>query len=154
MIMSILPRRALLGPLVALATFAACTEPRAAVPAATTPAPTLEARLQLSDSLPSVGAELVVFVRASGGSAVRVGSFTSRVAYDATGLEYLGDTTLTAGATRVTNPTPGLVRSAGFDVNGFADGTLAAYRFRVVKPAAVATLRLTMDELHEIGKTP
>lgn len=147
----IIDSRIIIG-LAALALAAtACTEPRAAEQAVT-PAPVLEARLELSDSLPRAGTELVVAVRLHGPNAASAGSFTGRVSYDTTGLRYIADVDLTDGATRVTNPTPGLLRSAGLRAAGFTDGTLVAYRFAVLAPSAVPRMRLTMDELHQVGR--
>jgi len=129
-----------------------CTEPRAADPVLT-PAPALEARLELSDSLPRAGAEFVAVVRLYGRNAASAASFTARIAYDSAGLRYVAEVPFTDGATRVTNPTPGLVRSAGLRAEGFTDGTLAAYRFVVIDPGAVSRMRLTLDELHETSRT-
>jgi hypothetical protein len=130
----------------------ACTEPRTPQPVAT-PAPALEARVELSDSLPRVGAELIVGVRLRGESAPRIASFTERVSYDTTGLRYLADVAQSDGATRVSNPTSGLIRSAGVRPDGFADGVLVQYRFLVLQPGAAARLQLTIDELHELSRT-
>jgi hypothetical protein len=131
-----------------LAAAGACTEPRVRPTAA--PAPVLEARLEVSDTLPAAGSSIDVRVRVVGKSAARVASFVERVAYDTLSLRYLGDVTLDDGATRVTNPTSGLIRSAGVRAGGFGGGALAAYRFEVRRPSALASLRLTIDELHTI----
>lgn len=130
----------------------ACTEPRTPQPAVT-PTPVLEARLELSDSLPRVGTEIVVGVRLRGESAARIASFTERVSYDTTALRYLADVALSDGATRISNPTPGLVRSAGVRPDGFGDGVLVQYRFLVLQPGAAARVHLSIDELHELGRT-
>ena len=53
------------------------------------------------------------------------------------------------GATRMSNPTAGLIRTAGASVRGFAAGMLSSFRFQVHDPAAIRSLRLSIDELHE-----
>ena len=128
---------------------AACTEPRARSTAAA-PVPALEARIEVSDTLPTPGTSVEVRVRVAGRTAARMASFVDRIAYDSLGLRYLGDVALADGATRVTNPTAGLIRSAGVRADGFGDGLLAAYRFEVHRPSALASLKLTIDELHAI----
>ena len=138
----------LLAAISALVAASACTEPRARQ-AAADPSPELEARLELSDASPRSGSELIVHVKLNGKTAGRVASFTERLSYDTTSLRYLGDAALEDGATRITNPTPGLIRSAGLRAAGFGDGSLIAYRFLVVDPSGVGRLRLTIDELHE-----
>jgi len=130
---------------------AACTEPRSDQ-MNTEAQPALAARMELSDSLPAVGSELVVSVRLRGVTAARVASFTERLSYDSTGLTYLSDVAIDDGATRVSNPSPGLIRSAGFALAGFGDSPLVAYRFRVVDPTAARRMRLTVDELHDANR--
>ncbi|HTE43713.1 MAG TPA: hypothetical protein VK636_00605 [Gemmatimonadaceae bacterium] len=134
----------------AIAGVGACTEPRTPQ-RATIAAPALEARLELSDSVPRAGSEITVRVLLSGDAAARIASFTERVSYDTTGLRYVADVALTDGATRVSNPTPGLIRSAGLRAEGFTGGVLAAYTFVVVNPAAVRRISLSVDELHELN---
>ena len=132
-----------------VALLAACTEPRAKPQVAAQPA-SLEARLELSDTLPAAGSIIEARVRVVGVNAGRIASFVDRVAYDSLGLRYVEDAPLADGATRVTNPVPGLIRSAGVRADGFAGGVLAVYRFEVQRPAALASLRLTIDEMHQV----
>ncbi|MEP6494909.1 MAG: hypothetical protein ABJF01_19640 [bacterium] len=145
--------RALHGCLVAaVMVVAACTEPR--TPQRTTVAsPALEARLELSDSLPRAGSEITVRVLLRGDAAAKIASFTERLSYDTAGLRYVDEVALTDGATRVSNPAPGLIRSAGMHAGGFTNGVLAEYKFVVVDPAAVRRLSLVLDELHELNHT-
>jgi hypothetical protein len=131
-----------------LAALMACTEPRVTPRAA--PLPPLEARLELSDTLPAAGTTIEVRVRVVGKNRGQVASFGERVAYDTLRLRYVADVQVDDGATRVTNPVVGLVRSAGVRAAGFGDGLLIAYRFQVLDPAAIASLRLAIDELHEV----
>ncbi|MEO7084008.1 MAG: hypothetical protein ABI442_16645 [Gemmatimonadaceae bacterium] len=132
---------------VAIVGIAACTEPRAA--AVATPAPVLAARLELSDSAPRAGDSLLVRLRLNGAAASKIVSFTGGLSYDSTMLRFVSETALADGATRVSNPAAGLIRAAGVNANGFADGVLAEYRFVVVNPQGVHRLSLGIDELHD-----
>lgn len=149
-------RRTFSDPRVAIAVLVgaiACTEPRDSATPSPTPAPALEARVELSDSVPRAGDVITVSIRLSGSLRDRVASFTSRVAYDTTGLRFLDEIALTDGATRVSNPLPGLLRTAGLSVRGFGDAPLGAFHFQVLRASSLASLRLSMDELHEIDRT-
>lgn len=135
--------------LAALLALGACTEHKLVDAHPIAPEPPLLAQLELSDSLPQAGSELMVLVRLRGAKSAAIASFTERVSYDSAGLAYLGEVALTDSATRVSNPQPGLIRSAGIKTQGFGSGPLVGYRFRVVTPSAVASLHLTVDEMHE-----
>ena len=139
----------LVGFVAATIAISACTEPHAAGPATSTPSPALEARLELSDSAPRAGDTLAVRVRLHGSLATKIVSFTGRVAYDSTALRYVADVPSADGATRVTNPVPGLIRSAGVSAGGFGGGVLVEYRFVVVDPSGVGHLVLGIDEMHD-----
>jgi hypothetical protein len=139
-----------LGVSLAIVAAIACTEPRTPQ-RVSVPAPALEARLEISDSLPHVGSEISVSVRLRGDAADHIASFTERVSYDSTGLRYLEDVAIPDGATRVSNPTPGLIRSAGMRADGFAGGMLVEYKFLVLNPSAVRRMQLSVDELHELS---
>jgi hypothetical protein len=143
----IMKRHSLLGIAIAVAGVAACTEPRAA--AVSVPTPSLEARVEVSDSAPRAGESLFVRLRLNGPTAAKIVSFTGRLTYDSTSLRYISETAIADGGTRVSNPTAGLIRSAAVNANGFAAGLLAEYRFVVVRPQAVAQLLLGIDELHD-----
>ena len=136
----------------AAATAAGCTEPRALSRAAP-PAPALEARLELSDSLPAAGSIVTVTARLVGSNHDRAASYTYRLSYDSTSLVYLGDVAIADGGTRLTNPAPGLLRSAGIRPGGFGDSPLAEYRFEVKSAAALRSMILTMDELHDADRS-
>lgn len=142
-------KRQVVVALAAVIGLASCTEPRIS-PRAAMPTPILEASLELSDSLPRAGSQVIVSVRLRGENAARVASFTGRVSYDTTGLRYVDELSLADGATRVSNPTPGAVRLAALQATGFASGTIARYRFEVVDPRAVQGMRLQIDELHQL----
>jgi hypothetical protein len=128
-----------------------CTEPRR-VDRNLAPQPVLDATLELSDSLPTAGSDLIVFVRLRGTKATGIASFTARVSYDTASLTYLSDVAFDDGATRISNPTPGLIRSAGIRIQGFGAAPLVGHRFRVRGPLTGAFLRLSMDELHDANR--
>jgi hypothetical protein len=82
-----------------------------------------------------------------------VASITARLAYDSTAFRFVGEDTLSDGATRVMNPTPGLIRFAAIAPSGFMNGQLYVMRFAVMRPSPVESLRLTVDELHTTAQT-
>ena len=145
--------------LFALSTVAvACTEPHVSS-RDISPSAQLEARLELSDSLPKSGSDIRVLVRIAGtraagadGEGARIASFTTRLVYDTTGMRFVADLPLDDGGTRVSNAQPGVIRSAGVNATGFATGALTGYRFLVLDPAAVRRMRLSVLELHEVGR--
>ena len=49
---------------------------------------------------------------------------------------------------RVINPQAGSLRVAGIATGGFSDGQLSVIRFSVLRPNALASLHLTVDEMH------
>ena len=135
-----------------MALIAGCTEPRPKPQVVAQPT-ALEARLELSDSLAAPGTIVEARVRIAGANASRIASFVDRVTYDSTGLRYVDDAPMADGATRVTNPVPGLIRSAGVRADGFTDGVLTVYRFEVQRSGALGSLRLAIDELHQVDHT-
>ncbi len=102
--------------------------------------------------MPAAGSELTVWVNVRGKLAADVASFTTKLQNDTTGLRYVGEAAMADSATRITNPIPGLIRSAGIAPNGFGDGRLAGYRFTVVRPDAVRRMQLIVDEIHTNGR--
>lgn len=135
----------------ALAGGVACTESRVA-PAVVAPTPTLEAVLELSDSAPVAGDRVIATFRLRGALAAKVASFTGRLTYDTTRLRYVDELAHADGATRVTNPAPGLVRVAALRANGLTDGVVAQYHFEVVDPRALMEMRVGVDEIHSIDR--
>jgi hypothetical protein len=140
-----LRRAALCGVVLASA---ACTEPNRGGAASAPPAPRLEAYLLLSDSTARDSSAIDVTVQLRGTAYNAVGSFTARISFDSTGLRYLGEEGLTDQATRMANPQPGLLRIAGIAPEGFGNGRLFVARFEVMRPSAVSSLRLVIDEIH------
>ena len=138
--------RALVVLVVALA---ACTEPHVAERSPLSPVPSLDARLDLSDSLPASGAEVVVTARLVG---TPVASATARLLYDTTGVQFLREEPIADAATRVMNPQPGVIRFAGVAAGGFADGRVYAWRFVVRNGVSLRGLRLVVDEVHTVSR--
>ena len=140
---------ALLGAVLLVAV--ACTEPVVSRVAAA-PDPTLAAGLVLSDSAPSVGSSVEVYARVESAAPSLVGSFTARIRYDTTALRFVEEIAAADGSTRATNATAGLVRFAGAATNGLPGGHLGGYRFLVLRPQAVRTLQLVVDEIHTVAR--
>lgn len=129
----------------------ACTEPTARrTPAAAVPV--LEARLALSDSAPGPGTAVRVFVQLTGEQSSDVASFTGRLRYDRTALRFVAESPIDDGATRISNPTPGIVRVGAIAASGFRTGTLAAFDFLVLRANGTRSLALDVDEMHSTAR--
>ena len=85
-------------------------------------------------------------------AATSVGSFTGRITYDSTALRFEAEIPLEGDALRVSNASGGAPVSAGASAGGFTDGRLAGWRFTVIDPAGVKTLRLVVDEIHTVAR--
>jgi hypothetical protein len=133
---------------IAAASTVACAE--ATRDRSTSPQPSYDAYLQVPDPLPAEGARLVVMIRITGSRANELGSFTGRIAYDTAGLTFVAETPLADGATRLSNPQPGEIRTAAIRAQGFGDAPVAAYEFIVKSRSAIATMSLKVEELHDI----
>lgn len=131
----------------------ACGEQRGADRLTAAPPPALVARLVLSDSAPAAGSDVQVYLDVGTIPGTSIGSYTGRIAYDAAGLAYVGEAEVAGAALRAVNALPGLLRTAGVSTAGFSAGRLAGYRFHVIDPNAVQSLRLTIDELHTIARS-
>jgi hypothetical protein len=139
--------RLLVAGLAAMAA-AGCTEPVQSKPPRAPVDGPLVARLEPSDATPGVGSIVRVALAVRGTSAGEVASFTARIAYDSTRLRYVDEVAIQDGATRVINPLTGSLRVAGIATAGFADGQLSVVRFSVLHRDGLASLRLTVDEMH------
>jgi hypothetical protein len=129
--------------LLAAFAFAACTEPRQAE--RTVPAPTVGPTLRISDSLAPAGQLVRVSIAVTGNS---IASATARIQYDSTGVQFVDDAAVADLATRISNPTPGLVRIAAIAPQGFTSGEIYAAHFMVHRTDALRSIRLVIDELH------
>ena len=136
----------------ALCVAMACTEP-AVSKLAPAPDPTLAAGLVLSDTAPPVGSSVEVYARVESAAPALIGSFTARIRYDTTALRFVEEIPTGDGGMRATNATAGLVRFAGAATSGLAGGHLGGYRFLVLRPQAVQTLQLVVDEIHTVART-
>jgi hypothetical protein len=74
-----------------------------------------------------------------------IGAFSASLSYDVAGLVYVGESALPG--VRAINPKAGEVLAAAASNDGFAEGKLFAVTFKVVDPAALASLKLTFKEL-------
>jgi hypothetical protein len=148
--MSTLERRLVraLVAIMAAITAEACTEPVQSKPPKTPVDGPLEARLEPASVSPGVGDIVRVALTVRGASASDVASFTARIAYDSTRLRYVDEVAVEDGAMRVINPQPGSLRVAGIATGGFSDGQLSVVRFSVLRPNGLASLQLTVDEMH------
>lgn len=129
-----------------------CTE-QTSTKAPGTPEPTMDASLVLSNSAPAAGTTVDVFAQIGAAAPALVGSFTGRIRYDSTYLRYQAEIPIADQALRATNATSGLVRFAGAASAGVTSGRLAGYRFLVLRPNAVRTLQLVVDEIHTVART-
>ena len=135
--------------LIALAmAITACTDPQLAGGSRPSPSPALEARLDLSDSLPSAGKTVVVTARFVG---TPIASATARLVYDTAGVQLIGEEPIDDTATRIMNPQPGVIRFAGVAANGFVGGRVYAWRFVVRNSTSLFALRLVVDEVHTVS---
>jgi len=125
-----------------------CTEPVQSRPPKTPVDGPLDARLEPSEASPAVGSIVRVVLAVRGTSASEVASFTARIAYDSTQLRYVDEVAVQDGAMRIINPQTGALRVAGIATAGFSDGQLSVVRFSVLHRAGLASLRLTIDEMH------
>lgn len=86
------------------------------------------------------------------GDVGKIGSFTGRLRYDQTALEYVGEVAINDGTLRAVNAGPGDVRVAGASAAGVDRASLATFRFRVRNASAVPELQFDLDELHELSR--
>jgi hypothetical protein len=108
--------------------------------------------LVASDSAPPSGTMVSVSVRlvASSSAPPRIGSYTARLVYDTLMLRYAGELTTSDGAARAINPQPGLVRSAGYAIDGISGAQLFGVVFESRRGGAGALrgVEVQLTELH------
>lgn len=137
--------------LVLVAGAVACDDSRDAGSLTAPPAPISGTVAYLTVSDPSAVAGSTVTVTATARQAAglaEVGAFSASLAYDASGLTFVNEHALTGGGMRAVNARGGKVFAAGASSEGFAQGQLFAVTFKVVNPAALASLALTVSELN------
>ena len=136
--------------LVLVAGVVACDDSRDAGSLTAPPAPTSGTVAYLTVSDPNAAAGSTVTVTATAQQAAglsQVGAFSASLAYDASGLTFVSERALTGGM-RAVNARDGRVFAAGASSEGFAQGELFAVTFKVVNPASLASLALTVNELN------
>ena len=136
--------------LVLVAGAVACDDSRDAGSLVAPPTPKTGTVAYLTVSNPSAAAGSTVTVTATAQQAAglsRVGAFSASLAYDASGLTFVSEQALGSGM-RAVNARDGRIFAAGASSEGFAEGQLFAVTFRVVNPAALASLTLSVTELN------
>ena len=102
----------------------------------------------MSDSNPGAGSTITVTAMvAPRAGLTAVGSFKAVLTYDSTGLTFLHESKLPTGM-RALNPRPGHIIAAGAVAEGFQDRRLFAVTFGVQRPAALASIELSVEELN------
>jgi len=133
----------------------ACRETRSApaLPSsALLPRDSSELRLVVADTAPAVGSAVRVAAMYFGGdTSMRAASFTARIAYDMSALRYDGEVPLADGAMRAANATGAELRIAGASARGFESPELFVATFTVLRGGALESLRLRVDELHDVS---
>jgi hypothetical protein len=116
----------------------------------TTPAPSGFSNVGLTVSRLKPDAGSVIGVAASiTGDSLSVGSFLGHLTFDVTKLKYLADVD-DDGMMRVVNPQAGDIAIAAASTSA-TSGRLFTFRFLVEDPAGVASLRLTLEQLSDLG---
>jgi len=96
---------------------------------------------------------LVTLALDVGGNVGTLGSFTGRVHFNPTSLEYVGEVAIGDGTTRAVNRVDDVIRVAGISTSGVNPARLGTFRFRVIDKAALATMRFDLEEVHELSTT-
>ena len=106
------------------------------------------AYLTVSDPNAAAGSLVTVTATAQQAAGLaQVGAFNAALAYDAAGLTFVSEQALGSGM-RAVNARGARIIVAGASSQGFAQGQLFAVTFKVVNPAALASLALTVTELN------
>ena len=96
---------------------------------------------------------LVTLALDVGGNVGKLGSFTGRVHFNASSLEYIGEVAIGDGTTRAVNRVGEVIRVAGISMSGVNAARLGTFRFRVIVKAALAAMRFDLEEVHELSTT-
>jgi hypothetical protein len=109
----------------------------------------LRAQLELAPLALSQGMGTEVTIRVlPSNDAKPVASFTAQVRYDDTRWQFIDHADPGAAALVVNAGTPGLIRVAGMQGDGFVDGALTSLRFRTLADGPPKEPVLTFTELH------
>jgi len=87
------------------------------------------------------------------GNVGTLGSFTGRVHFASSSLEYVGDVAIGDGTTRAINRVGDVIRVAGISTSGVNAARLVTFRFRVIDRTALNTMRFDLEEVHELSAT-
>lgn len=129
-----------------------CDDDRAPLPAAPAAvAPNaISAYVAVSNAAPKAGEQVLVSVRALRGSAVGpIGSFTLRLMYDTTQLQFVESARSARGMVLANGAVRGVVKGAGASAEGFLDDELIAATF-LVRTGGALSLALDVSELNSV----
>ena len=130
--------------------FAGCRDSRALVPPSGRESPrAIEPQVIVSADGGGYVVTLAVELR---GDVGKIGSFTGRLLYDPARLAFDGEVPRTDGTLRAFNPGSGVIRVAAASQSGLDLLHLAAFRFKAADPAALQTVRLELEEVHEVSR--
>lgn len=96
---------------------------------------------------------LVTLALELSGNVGKLGSFTGRLHFNPSSLDYVGEVAIADGATRAVNRTGDVIRVAGISTSGVNAARLVTFRFGVIDKSALETLRFDLEEVHEISTT-
>jgi len=99
------------------------------------------------------GTVLVTLALDVSGNVGALGSFTGRVHFASSSLEYVGDVQIGDGTTRAINRVGDVIRVAAISTSGVNAARLITFRFRVIDRAALETMRFDLEEVHELSAT-
>ena len=111
----------------------------------------LSAYVVVSDPSPGIGSPFTVSVRARRGSAVGpIGSFTIRLAFDSTRLQFREAARSESGMVMANVAQPGVLIAAGASASGFTSDDLLVATFSALSADAIQSLALTVSELNSV----
>ncbi len=145
-----LKRRLIAVPAAALAfAVSSCHDANSVMQSVGQPVPrSITPRTTATTAGPTAVVTLVLDVR---GDVGKIGSYTGRLRYDAVALIYDGESEISDGTLRATNPGIGEIRVAGASAAGVDLARLAAFRFIVKDPAALQFVQFDLEEVHELS---
>lgn len=82
-----------------------------------------------------------------------IGSYTARIVFDTSALEFAAEEPARGDAVQVLNPQPGEIRAAGISSAGFVDRRLVAVRFRARRNGSIGSASAVIVEMHATDRT-
>ena len=141
--------RSLAAVAAALIALAGCHEPYTTRnPAGEITAKEIAPELRVVDSSTSGSVVVAVSLRATWDIG-KVASFTARVTYDSSAMEYVEEVPTADGTLRIVNAERGVIRVAAASAQGMDPSRLALLRFTVRRRDGVDGARLVVEELHD-----